>query len=227
MNGGEPRRLWSLWDMLELKAGAFFEATAELTSLASWIGATSIVGDSDAKENLIFHGDRKLEEIDRTYLGQRLTKLREHLNVIGAKVTLLALDELTERSAYNWMTWGYVKPNLEEIHNTLRRELSLLALVVLQPNEQAYFTPNQPLFGAEFAVKFISAGVFELDEAAKCLALSRPTASVFHLMRLMEIGLRVIAACLAIPDPVKPAERNWGKMLEKIRKDGIVARWPT
>jgi hypothetical protein len=41
----------------------------------------------------------------------------------------------------------------------------------------------------------------------------------------MEIGLRAIAACLAIPDPIKPAERNWGTMLQKIRKDGIAARW--
>lgn len=69
-------------------------------------------------------------------------------------------------------------------------------------------------------------GAFELDEAAKCRALGRPTAAVFHLMRLMEIGVRATARCLGIPDPLKPAERNWGRILGGI-KAGIDAKWPT
>jgi hypothetical protein len=31
---------------------------------------------------------------------------------------------------------------------------------------------------------------------------------------------------LNIPDPIKPAERNWGRVLEKI-KAAIDAKWPT
>ena len=77
-----------------------------------------------------------------------------------------------------------------------------------------YYKPDDYLFGLEFDLKFSDTGVFELDEAAKCLALGRSTAAVFHLMRAMEVGIRSVARCLGIPDPLKPAERNWGSILK-------------
>jgi hypothetical protein len=42
----------------------------------------------------------------------------------------------------------------------------------------------------------------------------------------MEIAVRATARCLGFPDPTKPAERNWGYVLQEIRK-GIEAKWPT
>jgi hypothetical protein len=44
-------------------------------------------------------------------------------------------------------------------------------------------------------------------------------------MRLMEIGIGAVARCLGIPDPIKPSERNWGRILESIQK-GIDKHWP-
>jgi hypothetical protein len=47
-----------------------------------------------------------------------------------------------------------------------------------------------------------------------------------------EIGIAAAARCLAIPDPIKPADRNWGAMLRsfKIEFDrrndlALPARW--
>jgi hypothetical protein len=34
----------------------------------------------------------------------------------------------------------------------------------------------------------------------------------------MEIGVRAVARCLEIPDPIKPAERNWGEILRRIKE---------
>jgi hypothetical protein len=109
----------------------------------------------------------------------------------------------------------------------IRLELSAKHLLVLEPRDVRYFAPERPLFGSEFDQKFISAGRSELNDAAKCLALSRSTAAVFHLMRIMELGIRALTACLGIPDPIKPAERNWAIMLRKIRDEGINRKWPT
>jgi hypothetical protein len=52
------------------------------------------------------------------------------------------------------------------------------------------------------------------------------TACVFHLMRTMEIGILATARCLGIPDPAKPAERNWGHIIREI-VNGIGTKWPT
>jgi hypothetical protein len=98
-------------------------------------------------------------------------------------------------------------------------------VVVIEAEKQKYYDPRDPAFGCDVTNKFISV-LFELDEAGKCLALGRPTACVFHLMRIMEIGVRAIARCLQIPDPVKPAERNLGHILDEIW-NGIAAKWPT
>jgi hypothetical protein len=66
--------------------------------------------------------------------------------------------------------------------------------------------------------KFQSAS-YEVDESAKCLSLSRYTAAVFHLMRTMEAGLSAMRKCLGLPDSVKPADRNWGKILGYIKAE--------
>jgi hypothetical protein len=91
--------------------------------------------------------------------------------------------------------------------------------------EAEYFAPIEPIFGEDVAKKFSTEGAFEIDEAAKCLALGRATAAVFHLMRILEVGIRSICRCLQIPDPTKPAERNWAIILRDIDA-GIKARWP-
>ena len=45
-------------------------------------------------------------------------------------------------------------------------------------------------------------------------------------MRVMEIAVRAVARCLGVPDPTRPAEKNWGVVLGEIWK-GIEAKWPT
>lgn len=66
---------------------------------------------------------------------------------------------------------------------------------------------------------------FDCEEAAKCICVLRPTAAVFHCMRILEAGIRAFAARLSIPDPVTPAERNWGIILKAI-KGKIEAAYP-
>jgi hypothetical protein len=38
----------------------------------------------------------------------------------------------------------------------------------------------------------------DISEAAQCLALNRPTACVFHLMRVMETGVQILGNRLGI-----------------------------
>jgi hypothetical protein len=45
-------------------------------------------------------------------------------------------------------------------------------------------------------------------------------------MRIMELGIRAFATCLGIPDPMKPAEKNWGIILKRIKEDGLDVKWP-
>ena len=69
------------------------------------------------------------------------------------------------------------------------------------------------MFGAEAASGFPSAA-FDISEAGKCFALNRPTACVFHLMRVLEIGLGVFAKHFAVPSD----HTNWHNIIEGIEK---------
>src|SRR6267154_3223207 len=205
--------LWRLWEMLELDAGAFYYVTTRLESLRGFLDAKK------QESNIV------LSESVRINLVTDAADLIEHLDILNARVSLIAARELKRELDFKDITWGEFGRAVSDLHTTLNRELSLIRLFVIEAEKQRYFTPKAPLYGLDFEAKFISAS-FELDEAAKCLALSRPTACVFHLMRLMEIGIGATARCLSIPDPVKPAERNWGHILKNIW-GGIERKWPT
>jgi hypothetical protein len=217
----EPCRLWSLWDMLEINAHQFHRLTVRLTDIAAWVSA------HEEREGSIFHRATPLQDVDRQFLEGAFKDLSVHLEAIGAPIAAMAALDAESSIKRAYATWGTVKDGADDVRRTASRELTKVTLLSLSPQERKYYDSSDPPFGEEFSNKFQSAGLFELDEAAKCLALGRSTAAVFHLMRLMEIGIRAISDCLGMPAPAKPAEKNWGTILRKIWDDGIARKWPT
>lgn len=209
--------------MFKLNADDFQRITTQIVSLSAWIAAQSA---DDKNEGKAFYGETKITEEGKAHIRSKFRGFAPHLDALGAKITAMAVQEAEKSFSSPYTTWHNVKSRLDEIDNTLRRELSYATVLVLEPKEQAYFAAKEPLFGPDFESKFRTAGSFELDEASKCLALGRSTAAVFHLMRLMEIGIGATAKCLGIPDPIKPAQRNWGAILKSI-KDAVDAKWPS
>lgn len=54
---------------------------------------------------------------------------------------------------------------------------------------------------------------FDLDEGAKCLSFGRSTAAVFHLMRVMEIGVQKFGDKLGV---MLVSEKNWQNILDQV-----------
>ena len=94
-----------------------------------------------------------------------------------------------------------------------KESLSRRALV-LPPEMVWLYEPKVPHLGDEVRNKFSKCS-YEIDEAAKCLALGRSTASVFHLMRMLEVALGAVYQCLGLP-PMDKKDRSWGNVLGKI-----------
>lgn len=201
------RRLWSLWDMLTFNAANFYSVS---TNLQEFQTLTNYGKAPETEPAALVDADSK------GWLLGLAQQLADHLRVLGAPVTEWGCARLKDILERDGATWGDVSKMIEHVDMCLMDELSRKHLLVLDSKEEAYFNPADPLFGAEVATQFQTNGVYELDEAAKCLALGRSTATVFHLMRLMEIGIEAVRLCLGIPDPVKPADRNWGSILSKV-----------
>lgn len=105
----------------------------------------------------------------------------------------------------------------------LRSETSITTAMLLPAESIRWYSPKAPLFGGQVDTNFPSL-VYEIEEAGKCLALGRSTAAAFHAIRSLEAGITAISRCLAIPDPTKGADRNWGAMLKKIQSE-VDRRW--
>lgn len=96
-----------------------------------------------------------------------------------------------------------------EVQVRLADELEARMLFLLNPEEARYFIDSQ--FAPQVTKRFPDA-VFDMNEAGKCYATERPTACVFHLMRVTEFGLHAIGRLLGITDQ-RP---NWEPIIAKI-----------
>src|SRR6185437_10924893 len=180
----DSRRLWSLWEMYELKAGDFLR-----TSIA--LGVLHRIAQEGEKETAA----RDLNYGERATVQESVEALIPHVEMLGAIVTAMAIDDFVTRVAGRSTVttkcdWGFVRERVAEISRTIQRELSTQTVLALTSREREFFKSGDRLFGDEVSGKFTTEGAFEIDEAAKCYSLGRPTAAVFHLMRTMEIGIR-------------------------------------
>jgi len=98
----------------------------------------------------------------------------------------------------------------KELQSRLHDEMGSVTYFAIEPNKQSLLTGSN-LFGEEVTSAFPSATV-DIEEAGKCLTFERWTASVFHLMRVMEVGLRVLRSTLQIP---VSTNRSWGFILKQ------------
>lgn len=158
-----------------------------------------------------------------------------------AKELLVELEILQTRSAHTRtsrfletldnpkFTYDDFAEAVEDITSRVQDDLLYACVYVLDESKIKFFECPEGQFGADVSTKF-STAAFEIDEAGKCLALHRGTACVFHLMRVLEVGIQSARKCLGIPDPIKDAERNWGAILRKFkaeleRRNAVPSNW--
>lgn len=101
---------------------------------------------------------------------------------------------------------------LEELYNRLCDECSLSHFVALSESDKKFYSPPSPLFGEDVENK-LAAVIEDISEAGKCLGLRRPTASVFHLMRVMEIGVQKFGDKLGV---LNTSEIVWQVILDQV-----------
>lgn len=136
----------------------------------------------------------------------------ENIRRLGLSLSARTAESLVSHME-NQSPWREIVQHIQNLHGRIGDELKGRFFLIV-PADLVYAFTTTDIFGISLATKFPSASS-EIAEAGKCLALGRSTASVFHLMRVMEIGLHAFRACLGIPDPVKGHDKNWGSILQK------------
>lgn len=200
-------RITTLGDILDLNASAFLNAATKLARL-----------------HQVFHGLSQFKEdvlVQESIwtLDREVKSFKIEAEQIGARLAVVLADRFIERlSAVPCVvTVAQATGVLSEIESRFADYLVEIRLFVLYPQEVDFMNRADVLANYDgFSLKFPKVA-FEVEEAGKCYALGRYTACVFHAMRMLELGLGALSTRLGIDDPSKPSEKNWGKILEKIR----------
>jgi hypothetical protein len=126
--------------------------------------------------------------------------------------SLLTLDRLIAEFQNSSLIYARLRELTTDLHDRITDELNETAFWQISTQDKPLFVAN--VFGERASAAFPSMN-FDMEESAKCLGLDRPTASVFHLMRLMEASLRIIVREMNMPGVVV-TNPSWDTILKKI-----------
>jgi hypothetical protein len=198
-----PGKLWSLWDFMKRFEAGLFVALSR--TLESWTWRARLEESGVLDENDKSAADSIFADFENDCIELELGNC------------LFSAKRLRAAFAHPETTIGSLLPIIEELHGRLADTLREKTVLSMGEKEAALY--RDPWAGWVPILEQFPNAMSDVEEASKCLAFDRHTACVFHLMRVVEVGIRSVARCLNIPDPVKPAERNWGIILKTIKEE--------
>lgn len=194
-----PRGVVSLLIMLEFAASDYIQLTYSLGQIIGHINK-QLPNPIGVKEQF----QKWMEETARLNLPVTRAHLNYMISDMVASGAMTKADLQPDSSGHVHIEFEVAEANfqrfayhLEAAYTTLHAELAAISFVAI-PREYIRYYSTEPLFGLKAFEQFPRA-IYDIEEAGKCLAFERSTACVFHLMRVMEEGLKILARALAIP----------------------------
>ncbi len=199
-----PRRLLSLLEMLEKYSSEFYLVMASLEAARCRIW--SLRGDYPS--GLLPHDSPHSEEL-RHLLRMAATYCAE-FKFISICTELQRMQAATRTT----QPIEVLLANLRSTSQRIYDELKAHKFHYVSPEYTALAEQPCP-FGDEVAEKMPTLS-FDIEEAAKCLALERWTGAVFHLMRVMELCVQKLGQKLKIK--INPREETWYQITAHVDK---------
>ena len=162
-------------------------------------------------------GNMKEHETINKDTAEKMTKaiavVQSSLDAHGLLVSKKAIDRIGGIFVEGNKLEKSLESTIESFENTLCDELSIKVIYMVSPESAYLLESEKPLFGESANTAFPSSS-YDITEAGRCLALSRSTASVMHLMRALEIPLHAMARELG----VTLKQDNWGEAINLIEQ---------
>lgn len=207
----KPFQIVSLFDMLfQFKAG----------ELADFIGYLFYFSET-LKAQILEHGQEAMlndhPDISRA-VRERLDLELPLIAELGLKRTVERIDDLVIVSPRtpSALTLHLLLDRYGHIWNALRKDLRHYTFLWMPTDSVAYYEQEE-LFGSNVANNFPEANK-EIMLAGNCYATGNYTASVFHLTRVLESGLKVLADNMGTVFTDINAE-NWEGIISKVEGD--------
>jgi hypothetical protein len=151
---------------------------------------------------------------DRALTG--LGHIESEYRKVGLSLTAdVIVDLIGELNDPRWQNknFQWLIDQISHIENLADKQLRERTFFYVPLERAKYFRREGelPLFGQSVADSFARA-TYDIREAGCCLGLARFTAAVFHLMRVLEVGL----SALGTKFDVSLEHTNWGPAIEQI-----------
>jgi hypothetical protein len=197
--------------MLRLNLAMLSIAIGNLQSMAETMMQARLKGGSFA-----FHGS--------FHSLQSITVIELIAGAAGMPVTAAAatrlknsLDAVDRSQPLNGTSYearsieDAVSDLVKAFHSDCEKHTSL----IVHPDRVKFFEQVEPLFGNAVSLKFGKIAT-DIAEAGKCYALERPTACVFHLMRVAEFAVKRLGKKLRVEIEVE--KETWYQITVHINK---------
>jgi hypothetical protein len=141
--------------------------------------------------------------------------LAEFMSAVDGICKDIGLDYAAHQAGEVWknapqMTHRQVVTAIESLDKAIQFEMQRNVFLWIGPSRKELYLQHE-LFGLQVGANFPSIQ-FDMVEAGNCYAVGRWTGCVFHLMRVLEVGLSVLGNVFG----VSLAHTNWAPAIEQI-----------
>lgn len=179
-----PFQIVSLLDMLRFAANWFYHATTGIDRHICDFGKAMQKRGNDSL----------LTDDEIKYLTADLSFTRGHCERLGLKRAKEVIDDIQRdvdsRDTLSYLTLVSVWRPLLGLRTAIVRDLEEHVFLALSEADRKYYDQKE-LFGSDVFANFESARD-DIIAAGNCYATGNYSASVFHLMRVAEIGMRAL-----------------------------------
>lgn len=198
-----PAVVFNLLDMIRIDGAKLYDLARTLSQLESALAVFPAAKPSASDE---------LSSDARTVQTKRFKSYRRVLKRCGLDFAVKSTDRTLSGLKKTGFDSGDLRRALRELHIHIKDELEEVSLWRV---EYPDFLAKD---GLGLKDKFKEAHR-DAEEAGKCLAFGRNTAGVFHLMRVMEVGLRELGGSLNDASLDPKTNPTWEKILGRCDKE--------
>jgi hypothetical protein len=196
----EPYKLWSLLEIMKP------------------LSAAVLLTDIRAMETVITaRPGGQLSEASRTKAQSVFVDVVQDCAELGLTASRISAEKVVRLVNIGGCQFDEFRRLVVELQDRIIDEMRAPRFFSLSDEEAEYY--NNPRSGWGITLDRFPSALFDVEEAGKCYAFGRGTACVFHLMRVLELGLRALGASLK--DPTLDPARNpsWQAILSKGDKE--------
>ena len=154
----------------------------------------------------------------REVFAVALGRHEKHVKYLALKQSLKYIAVMYEKlKATDDYSYQDYQDDIDILQTREEHEMEDIVFGFIPADHASYFQ-NKELFRPEVNANFKST-VKDIYEAGNCFAHGNYTASVFHLMRVLEIALHVLAKALNVTFPAAIEIENWQNIIEKIESE--------